>query len=174
MIELDVFKPGNRKFLVPGVDGLKPWSLATWLSDHTDRVLLLRKKVCIGETTDDSTAQAIMSQRQPMRTLVELASCSLCCGILSYDEENGESLFEPAFSRFPCVGSESRPRFSLVWGNWINVDSSEESLDCIQFKEKLPFPSERISLTMWARLRISVTDHLIRSSCNLDGSIPLN
>ena len=45
-----------------------------------------------------STAQAIMLQKQPMHTLVELASCSLCCGILSYDEENGESLFEPAAS----------------------------------------------------------------------------
>ena len=45
-----------------------------------------------------STAQAIMVQRQPMRTLVELSSCSLRCVILSYDEENGESLFEPAAS----------------------------------------------------------------------------
>ena len=49
-------------------------------------------------TTVVSTAQAIMLQRRPMRTLVELASYSLRCGILSYDEENGESLIEPAAS----------------------------------------------------------------------------
>ena len=44
------------------------------------------------------TAQAIMLHRQPMHTLVELASYSLCCGILSYDEENGDNLIEPAAS----------------------------------------------------------------------------
>jgi hypothetical protein len=33
-----------------------------------------------------------------MRTLVELASCGLYGGILSYDEENCESLSEPAAS----------------------------------------------------------------------------